>query len=212
MKKTDIISYIYDFISQISENAIIFDEMKAIILFGSVARGDFDKNSDIDLFLDMNDEKLENKIQEQIKKELRTFEIRCEKSWYIKGVHLPIKIIVGNIQNSRWEILKENMESYGLILYGELKNTAFLLRHHALISFDIGHLHQNQKMAFLRELYGYSTTKKKKIYTTPGIVEKLNGTKVGTNVLLLPFEHVSEIRTFFRKHKTSYKIKSFWEK
>lgn len=212
MKKKDILSYIYDFISQISENGIIFDEMKSIILFGSIARGDFDKKSDIDLFLDIKNEQYEKKVQEQIKKELRIFEIHCEKSWHIKGIRFPLKIIVGNIQNTRWENLKKEIESYGIVLYGELQNTAFLLHHHALLIFDIGHLHQNQKMALLRELYGYSTTKEKKVYTTQGIVEKLNGTKVGTNVLLLPFEHVSEIRTFFRKHKTSCKIRSLWEK
>ncbi|MBI5072616.1 nucleotidyltransferase domain-containing protein [Candidatus Woesearchaeota archaeon] len=212
MKKNDILSYVYDFISQISENAVIFDELKSIILFGSVARGDFDKDSDIDLFIDINGDKSENKIHEEIKKELRLFEIRCEKSWHMRGIRFPLKILVGNIQNSRWESLKKEIESYGLVLYGELRNSAFLLRHHALISFETARLHQNQKMTLLRELYGYSTTKEKKVYTTQGIVEEFNGTKVGTNVLLIPFDHVSEMRTFFRKHKTSCAIKSFWER
>lgn len=212
MKQKDIISYVYDFISQITENKIIFEETRSIVLFGSIARGDFDEESDVDLFVDITHEKIQNKIHEQIKKELVSFELRCEKSWYLKGIRLPLKILVGDLQTPRWKDLKKEMESYGIILYGKFKNSALLVRHHALVNFDIVHLHQNQKMALLRELYGYSTTKEERIYKIAGILEKVQGIKLGANVLLVPFEQLLGVRAFFKKHKASYKIKSFWEK
>ena len=54
--KTDKI--LKQFILQISE--LIGDRLKKVILFGSYARGDYDKNSDIDIMIltDFNDEEL----------------------------------------------------------------------------------------------------------------------------------------------------------
>ena len=47
MKMSEIYSYIYDFLSILHENSSFNKHVKGLILFGSVARGDFTKKSDI---------------------------------------------------------------------------------------------------------------------------------------------------------------------
>ena len=60
-------------------------DAKEIILFGSVARGEADKNSDIDLFFDVD--KDENKIKEIIKEELNKFyKSKIAESWFLRGI------------------------------------------------------------------------------------------------------------------------------
>ena len=61
MKQSEVFSYVYDFISQILEKKEIFESIKRIILFGSIARGDFDKDSDIDIFIELYNLKNEKK-------------------------------------------------------------------------------------------------------------------------------------------------------
>ncbi len=45
--------YIYDFLSLLSEDDKLKSKIKRIILFGSVARGEADEESDIDIFIDL---------------------------------------------------------------------------------------------------------------------------------------------------------------
>lgn len=53
MKQNELFSYVYDFISQMLENRDIFGKIRKIILYGSIVRSDFTRDSDIDLFIDI---------------------------------------------------------------------------------------------------------------------------------------------------------------
>ena len=59
INKSDLISYASNFVSFLLKYEIS-NEINKIILFGSVATGSFDKESDIDLFIDIK-EKNKNK-------------------------------------------------------------------------------------------------------------------------------------------------------
>ncbi len=56
MNRYELIAYAMDFCSFLLKSEMA-NEIKKIILFGSVARGDFDSESDIDIFIDTEKEK-----------------------------------------------------------------------------------------------------------------------------------------------------------
>ncbi len=62
MNQDTLIAYALDFSSFLIDTAKVTDKIKRIMLFGSVARGDFTKESDIDLFIDTDEESIEDEI------------------------------------------------------------------------------------------------------------------------------------------------------
>jgi len=97
------------------------EKIKEVILFGSVAKGTFDKKSDIDLFFNIKEKKDEKEIEEKLKSILKSFEVKSEKTWALKNIKLPISFIAGNLEDKTWKNIKEEIISSGILLYGEYK-------------------------------------------------------------------------------------------
>lgn len=74
---------INDFIKKVKE--ILGDRVKKIILYGSYARGDFNKNSDVDIMIltDLNDKEIEE-YRDKISN--IAFEIQLEEEIYISPI------------------------------------------------------------------------------------------------------------------------------
>jgi len=212
MKQNEIYSYVYDFISQLIENQDFFLSIKRIILLGSVARGDFSKQSDIDLFIEINDITKEKEISKTVEKELNKFELKVTKTWSLRGIQLPIKIIVGSFQEDRWKELKEDILGYAHVLYSGFDESPSDLRHSFLITYDMSRTIQSKKMAFLRSLFGYVSIKNKKKYISIGLLEKIRGKKIGPQTILIHKEVLPEIKKVLKKDKIPYTIKEVWIK
>ena len=116
----EIIAYVYDFLSMVFEDEVK-EKIKEVILFGSVAKGTFDKKSDIDLFFNIKEKKDEKEIEEKLKSILKSFEVKSEKTWALKNIKLPISFIAGNLEDKTWKNIKEEIISSGILLYGEYK-------------------------------------------------------------------------------------------
>ena len=84
------ISYIYDFLSLIFENEELIEKINEIILFGSVAKNTHDKESDIDLFFEIKNEKDVKEIEKRLSSILKSFEVKSEKTWKLKNISYPI--------------------------------------------------------------------------------------------------------------------------
>ncbi|MBU0459737.1 MAG: nucleotidyltransferase domain-containing protein, partial [Nanoarchaeota archaeon] len=164
MRQNELFSYVYDFVSQLLDEKLIFDSVSKIILFGSVVRGDFRKGSDVDLFVELKTLKEKKKIDHLIKKELNKFETRAEKSWYLRGVNLPIKLLIGNLD--QFKDLKEEISSYSKVVYGQYEEIPGRIKHKVLVTYEIKKLSQKNKMSFLRKLFGYVSVKKGKKYVS----------------------------------------------
>jgi len=84
------------------------------------------------------------------------------------------------------------------------------MRHYSIFSYSLSSLPQHKKVKFLRELFGYKETKNKKSYSHDGLLNELNGEKLGSNVILAPAEHIVKISNFFNSYTVSVTIKEVW--
>jgi len=95
-EKNELISYAMDFASYLIDK---IPEIDRIILYGSVARGDFDKDSDIDLFIDTKE-----KIEKKIIKTLENYEKTSKfKEWKLKSIDNEIHTIIGELDSDEWK-------------------------------------------------------------------------------------------------------------
>lgn len=210
MKQHEIYSYVYDFISQLMDNKEVISSVEKIILFGSGVRGDLHKKSDIDLFIDVKKTKNPEKLSDILKKEINLFEGRSEKTWHLRGITIPLKVIVGDLSHFRWKNLREEIGSYGKIIYGSFEEAPEGLNHYLLVSYELKKLSQKDKMSLLRQLFGYVSKKKGKEYLQKGLIEEMKGKKIGANVILIPRERLKEIKEVLKKHKAGYTVKDAW--
>ncbi len=103
---------INDFIEQVSN--LIGNRLKKVILYGSYARGDFDKNSDIDIMIltDFNEKEI-------IKARMQIRDLACELELENDVIISPI---VRNIEkyNARTKIIPFyiNVQKEGVVLRG----------------------------------------------------------------------------------------------
>ncbi|MEK6825294.1 MAG: nucleotidyltransferase domain-containing protein [Nanoarchaeota archaeon] len=197
------LAYVYDFLSVFFDKLKDREKIRSITLFGSVARGEQKKDSDVDLFIDINDNKLIGEIQSFCREAVNEFELRSEKTWKLRGITLPLSVLVGDLQSEQWNELRRELTAYGILIYGKC---SFEKREgdNVLISYDLSSLKQHQKMAVLRELYGYTLKKGKKVYRREGIVSSLNIDKL-SNVLFVNVKDASAIREALQKHRVKFR-------
>ena len=125
MERNELVSYAMSFAAFLIRGRDISENISKIILFGSVARGDFDKESDIDIFV-------ETKLQEKIiQKQLGLFnESKIMESYRLSGVQNEIVLKVGALD--KWKGLKESIAEDGIALYGKYEEMPKELRHFTL--------------------------------------------------------------------------------
>src|SRR3989344_8178350 len=122
----EIIAYTYDFLSMVFENEVK-ENIKEVILFGSAAKNSFDKKSDIDLFFNVKGN--EKEVEEKLRKILKSFEVKVEKTWALKKIEFPINFIVGSLENETWKAIRGEIISSGILLYGQYKEMPENLTH-----------------------------------------------------------------------------------
>jgi predicted nucleotidyltransferase len=210
MKKNELLAYISDFLSLLYFKEGFLDKTRYIILFGSVARGDFDKESDIDLFVDVKGKEDIKKLQGIVDSSLNEFELKAKDIWHIRNIKNPIKCIVGSLKDKRWALLKKEMGSYGILLYGAFKSEAEGLNSYSLFEYSLKSFNQRKRVAFQRELIGYKSKKKGKVYEHKGLIQKINGIKLENNNIIAATRDALELQKFFTKRKVTPLIRELW--
>ena len=170
--------------------------IKRIILFGSSARNEATKESDIDIFIETEkkDKKLEIKINKLTNDFYKTREFLQFK---IKGIENKFRVIIGKLDE--WKELKNSIESTGIILYGPYINSNIKGKKHLIVYWEsIG----KNRGAFLNKLYGFKTKDKK--YS--GLIEISNWKKLGKSSMLIPIEDKNKLFDLIKKYKVNSKI------
>lgn len=203
-----IYSYIYDFISLLFEYEDIREKVRKIILFGSVASGEYDEKSDVDIFIDT----LEDRIEDEVEEAKKRFREKIKRKWSLKGIENPISYIVGDLENERWSDLKEDIISNGVTLYGKYEELPEKLEYFSLFTYSLSELSQPEKMKIIRKLFGYKTEKQGEVYKKKGIIGKIGGKKLASNVLLVPVKESKKIKEVFSNFGITPKIREVWMK
>ncbi len=204
------IAYIYDFLSSIFEDEELIKEINEIILFGSIAKKTSDKESDIDLFFNIKNEKETKNIERELSSLLKSFEVKSEKTWKLKNISYPINFIVGGLMEEKWKELRDEIISSGIILYSQYKEMSEKTTHYHLFYYSLSDIKRKDKMKFIREAFGYSLKKGKKEYIQKGLIENINGEKLSPNTILVPSQETQTIKKLFLKYKIKYKILEAW--
>ena len=200
MERHDLISYAMNFAAFLIRKK---PKIERIILFGSVARGDFDGESDIDLFIDAP---LNRKDIEPI---LELYEISEEnKKYRIEGLKNEIRVKAGKLDE--WKSVERSIISDGILLYGKFKEMPKGINGYILFKMLIGKMERKNKMKVWRRLYGYKQKIGNKVYYSKGLIEETNGRKLCRGLFTVPTEKSNEIIDFLRKNKVGYEVKEIF--
>jgi len=200
-KRNELTAYAIDFVSYLISKE---PEINRIILHGSAARGDFDEESDVDIFVDFlkYDKKTEKRINNIAEDYYKTKKF---KEWELKGIKNTISLIVGSLDSQEWKDLKRSIINTGIILYGKYKGEAEKIKQYTLFSFE-NIKPDKKRVVVFRKLFGFKLKNK----TYPGIIEKYKGISVGKGAVLVPIESVNELKRYFQEKKISVKMYDLW--
>jgi len=198
-----------DFESAIDDIKIAFSDFKEVlivILYGSVARGDFSRrHSDLDLLVVINkknvDDKLKRKIDDKISK-------ICSK--YAVRVHLEFQSIVIRDED---RTLTEKMIEEGKVIYSSgvwfFNNKSIGLKQYILYSFSTKN--SDKRTLFSKALHGkkswYYKGNKRIVKEYPGIIDNETIILTGRGGLLVNKEKKEYIEYTFKKFNIDYKVK-----
>lgn len=179
------------------------ENILSIILFGSVARGDFGKDSDIDIFVEVKNKTKKN--EEEIERIVEEFYISREGLLFkTRGIDNKINLIVGKFED--WRDLKESIEGTGIVLYG--KYIPFKeINGKKMILFSWDKIQKNRG-AFLNKIYGFNSGN----HNYKGMIELLGGKKIGKSSTMIPIEHREEIIKLFKHYGVNAKAIEVWVK
>lgn len=193
---TKIKAYSNYFVSFLLNELDNISNINQIILFGSVAKEEATKNSDVDIFIDLK--RKDKNFDGIIKKiEDRFYKSREALLFKNKGIYNKINVIIGKLEE--WKDLKDSIESHGIVLYGSYIPEKIGGRKHVIVLWSkIG----KNRGAFLNKIYGVKI--RDKIYK--GLVELLGGRKLGKSSVMIPAENKKDFLDLMKKYKVDYKI------
>lgn len=197
---SNLISYALDFSSFLIQKTKNKDKIKNIILFGSVAREEAGKTSDIDIFIDLIKE--DRKLEQEINQLLNKFMVstKYKNYWKLLDLENEIKLTIGEL--NKWNQLKPNIIANGISLYGKFKTDIKEGKHKTFFIWE--NIKPNStRVLFNKQLLGYKQNNK--FYE--GLIQKQNGERMGKGCIMVPLEFSNIFLKLFRKYKISVKIK-----
>ncbi|MBI2139186.1 nucleotidyltransferase domain-containing protein, partial [Candidatus Woesearchaeota archaeon] len=175
----------------------------SIILFGSVARGDFTKESDIDIFIDTGEP-----VEKEAESMLKLFSSSAlHKIWAQKGVKNEISLKVGKLEE--WPLRREIVSS-GMLLYGKYAQLPENAAYYLLIAFEVKNKSPSQQVKIWRNLYGCKQRVGKKVYISNGMVGDSGGKKLGRGIVVVPMEKRKDILDFLKGNKVNHQVFEIW--
>ena len=193
-------NYASYFVAYLLDNLEIKDitNIKKIILYGSAAKDQATKESDIDTFIDVKKKSI--KFEKEIKKiEEKFYQSRESVLFKSRNIDNKFNVKVGKLKD--WKELYKSIISTGIILYGryELAETPSGTRPFAIIFWKkIG----KNRGAFLNRIYGFKI--KEKHYL--GLVSKFDGRRLGKSCIMIPIQYKEDIFKLLREYKVDAKI------
>ncbi len=202
--KHNLLAYTMDFCSFLIQKIKDREKIKEMILFGSVAREEADKKSDIDLFINIIKE--DKELEKEIEKIKDTFlsSMKCSQYWDLLGIQNEIKITIGILE--KWKELQSSVVANGIILYGKYQPSIKEGKHQCFFVWE--NIKPNAKRVMLnKQLFGYKQNNA--FYS--GLLQKYHGERVGKGCIVISLEHATVFHNLFKKYKIAVKIKKVFE-
>jgi len=174
--------------------------VKSVILFGSVANNTFDRESDIDLFIE-TDKKSADKIQNLLELYEKTEEY---EKFRLEGIENRIAAKIGNLKE--WGELKRSIISNGIILYGKYQGKPDKLNHVLVFLIDTKNIRKTEKIKIWRKIYGYKQKVGKKIYVSDGLAER----RLGRGAFFVSIKNSQEVKDYLKKNKIKHSFLDMW--
>jgi predicted nucleotidyltransferase len=175
----------------------------SVILYGSVARGDYDARSDVDLLLIFEDEisreSAERKVSEAVVRLGHRLEPQC---YSLEGLKRADKSFLR-------EVFRDSVQLYGTIKIPSAL-TLLGLQPTRLVKIWIDELSSIEKVKFSQALYGRTSRVGKKSYTYRGLLHGLGGRQLGRGVIEVPENAWAELKSFLDGWKVKYKSEKIW--
>jgi len=189
------IAYAQNALSFIFLNPTINDSIQDIYLYGSAARGELTKDSDIDIFINCHEEK-EKLLQNITKSALSKFYTSKDfDKWKLFKFNYLISFQTGNL--TTWH-LKTSILADGILLYSKKIQTTNIQRK-ILFTYTLPK-NKNKYLHFSRIMFG----RKEPGYKDKGILEQIEGRKISTNAIIVPKENQQKITEIMNKEKINY--------
>lgn len=179
-------------------------EVVTIILFGSVARGEAGKESDLDLCVI---------YKKGGRKTISDMILDIEKK-YNKNINVIFTDSELKDLNRQFieTIIKE-----GIVLKGKMPKISVQrleLEPYEIMNYDLTSLSQTDKMRIKRLLYGFKSKKKykDKVYQSKGsgLVKKTGGIRVGKASIMIPEKSAFEVERALRQYKVKLRKYTVW--
>lgn len=188
-------------LKKIAKELSSIEDVKAVILYGSLARGEFTSRSDIDLFILATDNKTQKEVEDKV------IELESEIGRNIQ----PTIRTIAELQKTDTGLL-QNIFQEGKILYlkepSDIPSAVLLQQKPYLIySFQISSLDQKDKAKFNRQLYEQT----KKDYKYKGLLREIGGQKLSSGCIMVPHMQKETIEKFFRKFKVKFEQLKVWK-
>ena len=170
-----------------------------IYLYGSGARGELMAESDVDLFVDTAPEKV--KLLERSAKSAysRFSQSLDHQKWEKLGINYPFSIQVGKAKD--WELYSSLLVE-GVVLYSKQVDTSFEGKRFLLCTLVLPTI-KAKYLLVIRTLFG----RKEPGYRDTGLLGKIGGKKLGSNIILIPPQEKQKIFSFLDKEKIEYSFK-----
>ena len=173
--------------------------VKAVVLYGSFARGDFGPKSDLDLFIITDrpgtrrevleaiaDLDLDRRIQPTVRTES---ELKRTDSGLLSNI----------FEEGKTVYLRGPMDIPA--------KTIIDLDPHSIFTFELTALDQKNKAKFNREMYEHASGK----YTYKGLVGQLGGERLSSGCVVVPVSGRGKLLKAFNKFKITYRELKVWK-
>ncbi len=189
-------AYAISFASFLVRNLTGISRINRIVLYGSVAKSISTKESDIDIFIDV--EKDTKGLNENINNILEKFYTSKEAIIFkLIGIENDIKLKIGRLDD--WEELKRSIMSDGFVLWGRFEAGRPKKTGHKIIFYWSG-IAKNRG-AFLNKIYGYKTGGR--VYE--GLLSQVNGIKLGKSCIMVPVKYKDRLIELIKKYRVEAK-------
>jgi predicted nucleotidyltransferase len=178
-------------------------KVSAVVLYGSMARGDEDRRSDIDIMLVVEDKD--------------PMCILPEVTGIITGLrpHREIRCVLTNLKDYDAEFYK-NVFKDGKVLFGKLvlSSDNLALRPYYLVAYDLRGVPQSKKVKIAQKVYGQHSVKRIKgrryEYHYEGLKDRFGVTVLKKGIIMIPLGEAREFLAKLKKIGVDFHTTEVW--